>query len=118
MREPATTAPKPESIGNLQIIRRRLASIVDNLKFDNLSLVQSGETGTLDGRYVNKYVLTAALLLNEPITLGRVEPLHGTFGHHLPPRCASTISTRQMQANPRPADRQRREDIRDSAGFN
>src|SRR4029077_8672790 len=40
--------------------------------------------GSFDRRDVDEHIFTAATLrLNEPIALGRIEPLHGAFRHYL-----------------------------------
>jgi hypothetical protein len=46
-----------------------------------LPLIETAETGSFDGRDVDEHIFAAALRLNEPISLLRVEPLHGTFRH-------------------------------------
>jgi hypothetical protein len=49
--------------------------------FDDLSLVETAEAGSFDCRDVDKHIFAAALRLNKPVPLLRVEPLHGTFRH-------------------------------------
>jgi hypothetical protein len=71
---------KPSAL-NLQIFRRRLAAIRDFLVINDLTLIQTGQTGLFDGRYVNKHVLSAPLRLNEPESLLRIEPLHRAARH-------------------------------------
>jgi hypothetical protein len=66
---------------DFEIFRRGLAPIRDFLVLDDLTLIQTGETGLLDGRDVNEYVFPAALRLDEPETLLRIEPLHGATRH-------------------------------------
>jgi hypothetical protein len=50
----------------------------DQLEVDHLPLIEPAETGALDRRDMHKNVLTAALGLDEAVTLGRIEPFHGT----------------------------------------
>jgi hypothetical protein len=67
---------------NLKILCRRFTFVGDFLVFDNLPLVQTAKSCFLNRRDVNEHVFTAATLwLNESITLGRVEPLHGACRH-------------------------------------
>src|SRR5262249_40620912 len=76
-------APRPSSTDfarslDPQVDRGFLAPAALDLIFDALSVVERAEPGALDGRNVDEYVLAAAGRLNEPISLGRIEPLHGT----------------------------------------
>src|SRR5271168_888726 len=71
----------PISARDLEIFRRALASIRDFLVLDDLTLIQTGQTGLLDGRDVNKDVFPAALRLNEPVSFLRIEPLHSAARH-------------------------------------
>jgi hypothetical protein len=48
---------------------------------DLLTLVEGRQTGPLNRRNMDENVLAAALRLNEPVTFGRVEPLHDTGRH-------------------------------------
>jgi hypothetical protein len=58
------------SARDFEIFRRGLASIRDFLVLDDLTLIQTGQTGLLDGRDVNEDIFpTAALRLNESETL-------------------------------------------------
>src|SRR5215510_11673199 len=65
-----------------EILRRLLAAVADHFIFDRLTLIESGQAGTLDRGDMDEYVFAAALGLNEPIALRRVEPLHGASSHH------------------------------------
>ena len=51
--------------------------------FDDLPLIESGQTSPFDSRNVNKHILTASRRLNKSISLCRIEPLHSTLGHYL-----------------------------------
>jgi hypothetical protein len=53
------------SARDLEIFRRGLALIRDLLVVDDLTLIQTGETGLLDGRDVNENVPPAAALRAE-----------------------------------------------------
>src|SRR5580704_3459366 len=50
-------------------------------RIDDLPLIETAEAGSFDCRDVDEHIFAAALWLNEPIPLLRVEPLHGTFRH-------------------------------------
>jgi hypothetical protein len=65
------------SARDLEIFRRGLASVRDFLVLDDLTLIQTRQTGLFDGRDVNKDISPAAALwLNEPVTFLGIEPLH------------------------------------------
>jgi len=66
---------------NPQVPRRGFTPIRDQLEFDRLSLIETSETSAVHCRDVNEHVLAAALRLDEAVTLGRIEPFHGTCGH-------------------------------------
>src|SRR5262249_36853217 len=67
---------------DLQIVRRFLAAITENLIFDRLTLVERTKAGTLDGGDMDEHVSAAVLGLNESIALGRVEPFDSASSHH------------------------------------
>src|SRR5262245_34828469 len=75
-------APLMQRSTCLEILRRLLAAVADHFVFDRLTLVESGQAGALDRGDMDEYVFAAALGLNEPIALRRVEPLHGASSHH------------------------------------
>jgi hypothetical protein len=78
----------PPSARDFEILRRRLASVRDFLVLDDLTLIQTGQTGPFDGRDVNEDIFpTAALRLNEPLSFLRIEPLHCAARH----RWASSV---------------------------
>src|ERR1700751_1705114 len=66
---------------NLEILSRGLAAIGDLFVLDRLSFVEGGKTCILPCRYMNEHVLAARRGLDEPVPLGRVEPLDRTFSH-------------------------------------
>src|SRR5215212_6687603 len=68
---------------NLEVLGRSLAAIGNFFVFDRLSFVERGKAGFLDRRNMNENVFAATRRLDETKTLGRVEPLHSTFSHHV-----------------------------------
>ena len=73
---------KTKSALNLEVLSRSFAPVRDFLVFDDLPLIETAEAGSFDRRDVDKHISAAATLrLNEPIALGRIEPLHGAFRH-------------------------------------
>ena len=65
---------------NLEVLSRSFAPVRDFLVFDDLPLIETAEAGSFDRRDVDEHIFTAAALrLDEPIALGRIEPLHGAF---------------------------------------
>jgi hypothetical protein len=74
---------RAKSALNLQILCRRFAPVRDFLVFDDLSLIETTKTSSLDCRNVDKHIFAAALRLNEPIPFLRIEPLHSALGHYL-----------------------------------
>src|SRR6266478_2546890 len=73
------------SLRDLQIFCGALAAIFHKVILDNLIFVEGAESGALDRRDMDEHVLIAGHRLDEPITLGRVEPLDGAFLHRLSP---------------------------------
>jgi hypothetical protein len=69
---------------DLEVDRRLFPSIALDLVLDGLSLVERVEAGPLYSRDMNEHILAAAARwLNEPIPLGRIEPLHSACSHAL-----------------------------------
>src|ERR1700692_2733657 len=66
---------------HLEVLRRGLPLVCNLFVLDLLALVEGRQTGPLYCRDMDENVLAAALRLNEPITFGRVEPLHDTGRH-------------------------------------
>ncbi len=66
---------------DLQVLRGFFATVADDLILNRLPLIEGAQPCTLDGRNVNKHILTAALRLNKSISLGRVEPLYCSGSH-------------------------------------
>ena len=56
---------------------------------DLLALVETIEAGALNSADVDEHVLPAAVRLDEPETLGAVEPFDRASSHRLCPSCAS-----------------------------
>src|SRR5882762_4002612 len=77
---------------NLEVFGRGLAAIGNLFVFDRLSFVERGKASFLDRRNMNENVLAATCRLNESKTLGRVEPLHSTFSHHVVSAGPKTIA--------------------------
>jgi hypothetical protein len=59
---------------DLQIVRRLLTAITDNLIFDRLTFIERTKAGTFDSGDMDEHVSAAVLGLNESIALRRVEP--------------------------------------------
>src|SRR3954471_42539 len=73
------------SLGNLEVFRGAFSAIFHEVVFDHLILVEGGESGTLDRGDMDEHILVSLHRLDEPVTLGRVEPLDGAFLHRLSP---------------------------------
>jgi hypothetical protein len=67
---------------DLEIIRRLLTAIADDLIFDCLTFIKRTKAGTFNRGDMDEHVLAPALRLNESIALGRVEPFDGASSHH------------------------------------
>src|SRR4051794_32559639 len=88
-------------LGNLEVFRGGLAAIFHEVIFDNLILVEGGESGTLDRGDMDEHILVSLHRLDEPITLGRVEPLDGAFLHRLSPGLdVKKTRSRDLRATP------------------
>src|SRR5271170_5053142 len=70
------TLHSKEKSFHLEILCRGLPFVGNLFVLHLLALVEGRQAGLLDRRDMDENVLAAALGLNEPITLGRVEPLH------------------------------------------
>jgi hypothetical protein len=57
------------------------ASIGHFFVLDDLPFIERGKASPFKSRDVHKYILAAALRLNESIALGEIEPLHSAFRH-------------------------------------
>src|SRR5580692_7048313 len=77
---------------NLEVLGRGLAAIGNLFVFHGLSFVERGKTSFLDRRNMNKNVFAATRGLDKSKTLGRVEPLHSTFSHHVVSAGSKTIT--------------------------
>src|SRR5580700_421144 len=66
---------------DLEPDRGLLAAIALDLILDDLSVIERAQSGLLDSGNMNERVLAATRGLNESISFGRVEPLHGTSSH-------------------------------------
>src|ERR1700761_3522888 len=79
------TRHENESLGDLQVFRGRLAAIFHEVILHDLIFIEGRESGALDGGDMDEHILIAAVRLDEPIALGRVEPFDGTLRHRLSP---------------------------------
>ena len=69
--------------GENEVLGRRLAVPAGrDLEGNLLPFVQRSEASPLDGADMDEYVSGAILRLDEPVTLGRVEPLDSTCSHY------------------------------------
>src|SRR5215467_5184448 len=68
---------------HLEVLSRGLAAICHQLVLHVLAFIERGQPRLLDRRDVDEHILAAAaaLGLNEPVTLGRVEPFHCAGRH-------------------------------------
>src|SRR6516162_7825820 len=66
---------------HLELLGRFLATVRHNLIFDYLSLIESAQARAFDSRDMNEHVLASGLRLDEPVSLGWIEPLHSALGH-------------------------------------
>src|SRR5215468_273774 len=90
--------PQVSWSANLEILRRLLAAIADDLEFDRLTLVERRKAGAFHGRDMDEHVLAPALGLNESVALRRVEPFDGASRHHRLPACTDMITTHGRRA--------------------
>jgi hypothetical protein len=68
---------------NLEVLGRSLAAIGNFFVFHRLSFIKGRKASFLNRRNMNKNVFAAARGLDESKPLGRVEPLHSAFSHHV-----------------------------------
>jgi hypothetical protein len=61
-----------------EVFRRLFAATGDDVVLDLLTFVQASHPGLFYRRHVHKHILAAVIWLNEPETLGPVEPLNCT----------------------------------------
>src|SRR5471030_703607 len=74
--------PEGKLLRRLEVHGRRPAALGGDLVGDLLALVQTVHSRALDGADMDEHVLAAFVRLDEAETLGGVEPLDGSFGHH------------------------------------
>jgi hypothetical protein len=67
---------------DLQIVRRFLTAIIDNLIFDRLTFIERTKAGTFDGGDMDEYISATALGVNESIAFRRVEPFDSACSHY------------------------------------
>src|SRR6266540_6838035 len=97
-------ARKMGSSRDFQVLGRGLASIGDELVLDHLALVESVEASAFHSRDVDEDVLISGRWSDEPVALGRIEPLDGALVHRLSPGLKS-ILTRNRNAATRATTR-------------
>jgi len=69
-------------VGEGEVLGRGLAvASGPKLEAESLPFVEGGESGPFNGRDVDESVVRAIFRLDEPVTLGGVEPLDGTSWH-------------------------------------
>src|SRR5262249_54821174 len=88
---------------DLEVVRRLLAAIADNLIFDCLTLVERIKAGTLDSGDMDEHVSAAVLGLNESIALGRVEPFDSASSHRRLLECTSGPYDHRATVHPKSA---------------
>src|ERR1700736_2256371 len=64
---------------DLDVLGRSLATVGDLFVLDRLALIEGRKTSLLHCRDMNEHVFAARRGLDEPVPLGRVEPLDRTF---------------------------------------
>src|ERR1700732_1046812 len=82
---PGLTGNRNARSADLQIFRRFLATVRDDVEAHLRAFCQAGGTGPFHRRDMDKHVLAAAVRLNETKTLRRVEPLHRPSRHFSSP---------------------------------
>jgi hypothetical protein len=70
----------------VQILRGRLALIIENFKAYLLALSQIGKAGLPDRREVNKHLRSTGVRFYESIAFCRIKRLNGACSHHFGPR--------------------------------
>jgi len=70
----------------VQILRGRLALIIENFKAYFLALPQIGKAGLPHGREVNEHLRSTGVRFYESIAFCRINRLNGACCHHLGPR--------------------------------
>jgi hypothetical protein len=68
-------------LSDLQILRRFLALVGNNIVFDVCALIKRTQSSALNSRDMHEHVLATALRLDEPIAFGWVEPFHSACSH-------------------------------------
>jgi hypothetical protein len=87
LRSPEAVAVRKRTLRllHLDVFRRFLALVSDELVFDYCALIERAQARPLHGGYMHEYIFAPALRLHEAISLSRVEPLHGTCCHNHSP---------------------------------
>ena len=79
-----------QSLLDLEVAGGLLAAITDYFVLDALAFIERAQPGALDRGNMHEHIFAAALRLNEPKSLIRIEPLHCTACHNLSPLVALT----------------------------
>src|SRR6266566_3459126 len=79
--------------GDLEVLRRALAAIGDELVLHSLTFVERAQAGALHGRDVDEHVFVSGRWPDEPIAFGRVEPFDGAFLHGRSPGVSKSKMT-------------------------
>src|SRR4051812_16214050 len=87
-----------EKSGDLLVLRGCFAAVLHEVVFNHLVFIEGGESGALDGGDVDEDVLVTAVRLDEPISLGRVEPFDGALLRHPQSPPLDTKTTRPLFA--------------------
>jgi len=90
------------SLTDLQIVRRFLTAITDNLIFDRLTFIERAKAGTFDSGDMDEHVSAAVLGLNESIALRRVEPFDSAGSHRGLLECTNVIERHDHRATAHP----------------
>ena len=70
-------------LSNSKVLRGRPPAVLHDFKLDALTFIQRTQSSPLNCRDVYEYIFAAALRLNKPISLLRVEPLNSALSHYL-----------------------------------
>jgi hypothetical protein len=84
-----------------QIFRARFAPHLVGLEFECnlLTFGEAGQTGALDGAYMNEHIIPAIIGLDEAKTLLAIEPLNSTCRHFCPSKDKSRVTITRFQFN-------------------
>jgi hypothetical protein len=95
---------------DLEVLGRFLTTARHNLIFYHLPLIEGPQARTFDSRDVDEYILAPGFRLDEPVTLSRIESLHGALSHLSSPDCRWRSLHRYLPS-PKPDTIDVREDV-------